>query len=152
MLFCEQNLLIMVDPFDKELISLLEHDARQTSEKLAEQLSVSPSTVRRRMSELIKNGVISIVAIPEPKQIGLSLIAIVAFQISHEKMDSFLKTVGSRKEVKCLYATSGRFDAIALMWFSSTEQLYEFMEREVSKIEGIKATETFVCLHVEKTF
>ena len=47
---------------------------------------------------------------------------------------------------------SGRFDAIALMWFSSTEQLYEFMEREVSKIEGIETTETFVCLHVEKTF
>ena len=142
----------MVDPFDKELISLLEHDARQTSEKLAEQLSVSSSTVRRRMSELIKNGVIRIVAMPEPKQIGLSLIAIVAFQISHEKTDSFFKTVSSRKAVKCLYATSGRFDAIALMWFSSTEQLYEFMEREVSKIEGIKATETFICLHAEKSF
>jgi len=142
----------MVDQFDKELISLLEHDARQSSEKLAEQLSVSPSTVRRRMSELIKNGVIRIVAIPEPKQIDLSLIAIVAFQISLEKTDSFFKTVASRKEVKCLYATSGRFDAIALMWFSSTERLYEFMEREVSKIEGVKATETFICLHAEKSF
>lgn len=142
----------MVDQFDKQLISLLEQDARQTSEKLAKQLSASPSTIRRRMSELIKRGSIRIVAIPEPKHIGTPLVAIVAFQILHEKLNSFVTTMGRRKDVKCLYVTSGRFDAIALMWFSSTEQLYEFMEREVSKIEGIKATETFVCLHAEKSF
>ena len=142
----------MVDQFDKELISLLEQDANQTSDKLAEQLSVSPSTIRRRMSQLIKNGVVRIVGIPEPRQIGLPLIVVIAFQILHEKANSFFKTFGSRKDVKCLYATSGRFDAIALMWFSSTEQLYEFMEKEVPKLEGIKATETFVCLHAEKTF
>ena len=142
----------MVDLLDKDLILLLQQDANQTSEKLAEQLSVSPSTVRRRMSELIKHGVVRIVAIPEPAQIGLPLIAIVAFQICHEKINSFLQALGSRNDVKCLYVTSGRFDAIALMWFSSTEQLYHFMEVEVGKLEGIKATETFVCIHAEKSF
>ena len=57
-----------------------------------------------------------------------------------------------RKDVKCLYITRGRFDAIALMWFSSTEQLFKFMEKDVGKLEGVKATETFICLHVEKSF
>ena len=142
----------MVDQFDKEIISLLEQDARQSSEKLARQLSASPSTVRRRIGDLIKRKVIRVVAIPEPKKIGASLVAIVAFQVTHEKMNSFVATMGRRKDVKCLYMTSGRFDAIALMWFSSTEQLYYFMEREISKIEGIKATETFICLRAEKSF
>lgn len=142
----------MVDQVDKELISLLEQDARQSSEKLAEQLSASPSTVRRRMSELLKRGTIRIVAIPEPKLIGAPLVVIVAFQMLHEKLNSVVKTLGSRKDVKCLYVTSGQFDAIALMWFSSTEQLYDFMEREIPNIEGVKATETFVCLHAEKSF
>ena len=152
MLYCERLLLIMVDQFDKELISLLEQDARQSSQKLAEQLSVSPSTVRRRMSELLKRGTIRIVGISDPKQIGLSLTAVIAFQVLHENLNSFVKTMSSRKDVKCLYVTSGRFDAIALMWFSSTEQLYDFMEREVGRIGGVKATETFVCLHSEKSF
>jgi Lrp/AsnC family transcriptional regulator for asnA, asnC and gidA len=144
--------MIMIDLLDKELISLLERDANQTSGKLAKQLSVSPSTVRRRINELIKRGVMRKVAIPEPKAIGLPLIAVVAFQISHEKTNSFLKVLSSKENVKCLYVTSGRFDAIALMWFSSTEQLFEFMEKEVAKLEGVKATETFICLHVEKSF
>jgi len=142
----------MIDLLAKELISLLERDANQTSEKLAKQLSVSPSTIRRRINTLIKHGVMRIVAIPEPKQIGLPLIAIVAFQVSHEKTDSFLQMLSGKENVKCLYVTSGRFDAIALMWFSSTEQLFEFMEKGVASLEGVKATETFICLHAEKSF
>ena len=142
----------MVDSLDMELISLLEQDAMQTSDTLAEQLSSSPSTIRRRMGELIKRGAIRIVAIPDPKQIGLSLTVIVAFGVSHDKLDSFFKTLGQRKDVKCLFASSGRYDAIALMWFSSTEQLYKFIEKDIPKIDGIKSTETFVCLHVEKSF
>jgi len=110
MLFCKPDLMIMIDLLDKELISLLERDANQTSGKLAKQLSVSPSTVRRRINELIKRGVMRKVAIPEPKAIGLPLIAVVAFQISHEKTDSFLKVLSSKENVKCLYVTSGRFD------------------------------------------
>ena len=142
----------MIKLLDTQLIALLEKDSNQTSEKLAEQLSVSSSTVRRRMKDLVRRGVIRIIAIPEPKEIGLPLIAVIAFQLEHDKLTSFFKVLGSRKDVKCLYATSGRFDAIALMWFSSTEHLFEFMEKEASKIEGVKTTETFICLHVEKSF
>ena len=142
----------MADLLDIQLISLLEENATQTSEKLGEQLSTSSSTIRRRIKDLIKRRVIRIVAIPEPKKVGLPLIAVIAFQLSHEKIDAFLKMLSNRKDVKCLYATSGRFDAITLMWFASTEELYKFMERDVSKVEGVKATETFICLHVEKSF
>ena len=93
----------MVDQFDKELIALLEQDARQSSENLAKKLSLSPSTVRRRMSRLLEQGAIRIVAIPKPESIGLSLIAVIAFQLSHEKVITFTQTMRSRKEVKCLF-------------------------------------------------
>lgn len=142
----------MTDLLNKQLISLLEQDATQTSEKLAEQLSISPSTVRRRMEDLIKRGVIRIIAIPDPKQVDLPLIVVVGFQIEHEQINLALDTLSSREDVKCLYATSGRFDAIALMWFSSTEELFKFIEKDIGKITGIKATESFICLHVEKNF
>jgi Lrp/AsnC family transcriptional regulator for asnA, asnC and gidA len=92
------------------------------------------------------------VAIPTPKEIGFPLTAIVAFKIDHDQVNAFLKQLGIRKEVKCLFITSGRFDAMALMWFTSTEELYSFMENVIGEIEGIITTETFVCLHSEKSF
>ena len=118
----------MHDLLNMQLISLLEKNASQNSEELARQLNVSSSTIRRRTNELIQQGTLHIVAIPEPKNIGLNMITIIVFQVQHEHLSSVLDTLKSRKDVKCLYATSGRYDVMALMWFSSTEQLYKFME------------------------
>ncbi len=140
----------MIDLLDRELIKLLEQDASQPSGKLADQLSASASTVRRRMQQLLKDGVIRIVAIPEPTRVGFPLMAVVAFQITLEKGTSFIETLSSREEVKFLCATSGRFDVIAIMAFASTEELFEFLKRDVGKIEGLKTTESFICLHVAK--
>lgn len=119
----------MHDLLDTQLMSLLEKNASQTSEELAKKLNVSSSTIRRRRKELIQQGILHIVAIPEPKNIGVNMVVIIAFQVQHEYLNSVLNTLKSRKDVKCLYATSGRYDVMALMWFSSTEQLYKFMER-----------------------
>jgi Lrp/AsnC family transcriptional regulator for asnA, asnC and gidA len=93
-----------------------------------------------------------VVAIPEPSKIGMNLIAIIAFDVSHDYLNSALNMLKSRKDIKCLYVTSGRYDVIALMWFSSTEELYKFMEEEVANIEGIKNTETFICMRTVKSF
>ena len=142
----------MHDLLDMQLISLLEENASQTSEELAKQLNVSSSTIRRRMKELKQQGTLHIVAIPEPKSIGFSMTAIIAFQVQHEYLNSVLNTLTSRKDVKCLYTTSGRYDMMALMWFSSTEQLYKFMEEDIAELKGVTNTETFVCMHAVKTF
>ena len=142
----------MHDLLNMQLISLLEENASQTSEERARQLNVSSSTIRRRMKELIRQGTLHIVAIPEPRNIGVNMVVIIAFQVQHEHLSSVLDSLKSRKEVKCLYATSGQFDIMALMWFSSTEQLYKLMEEDIVKLKGVKGTETFVCMHCVKTF
>ena len=142
----------MHDSLNTQLISLLEENANQTSEELARQLNVNSSTIRRRRKELIHQGSLHIIAIPEPKNIGVNMITIIAFQVQHEYLSSVLDTLKNREDVKCLYATSGRYDVMALMWFSSTEQLYKFMEEDITKLGGVKGTETFVCMHAAKTF
>jgi len=141
-----------IDSLDEQLINLLSRDARQSSSVLANQLHVSSSTIRRRMNNLILRGVLRIVATPEPTKIGLPLSVLIAFNIAHDSLNVAMKSLSSRPEIKWLAATSGRFDIIALAWFPSTDALFSFMERELSKLEGIKGSETFICLHEEKGF
>ncbi|MFC1941471.1 Lrp/AsnC family transcriptional regulator [Chloroflexota bacterium] len=140
----------MIDSLDKKLITLLEQDARQSIERLANQLGVSPSTISRRIEKLVKNNVIRIMARPEPTKINLPLSVIVAFDIAHDKLNSVTKILSSRQEVRWLAVTSGRFDIFALMWFPSTEELFHFMQDEVGKLEGVRNTETFISLQVVK--
>ena len=141
----------MVDSLDKRLIELLEQDATVSSQVLANQLSLNSSTVRRRMQKLLRQGVIRIFARPEPSKIGLPLIALIAFDVDHEHLSSVIEMLNSRPEVKWLAATSGRFDLIAMVYSASTDELYTFIEKEIGKTEGIKNTETFICLYVRKS-
>ncbi len=140
----------MVDRLGKQLIGLLEEDARQSSEALAKKLGVSSATIRRRLSRLIQSGVIRIVALSDPRKVGLPLAAIIAFDVAHDKLDDVMQQLTARPEVVWASTTTGRYDIIVSMHFPSTDELYDFMQREVPKLEGIKDSETFVCLRVTK--
>ena len=140
----------MIDSLDNKLIELLTHDASQTGDVITKQLKVSPATIRRRKQLLIKRGAIRIAAIPDADKTGYPLKAVIAFDIGHDALKAAMEKLVNRPEVKWMSATSGRFDLMASVWFKSTDALYEFMETEVAKLEGLKNTETFICLRVAK--
>ncbi len=139
-----------IDETDKKIIKLLEEDAWQTSEALARPLGVSSATVRRRLKLLVKNGVIRAVAITQPDRVYTRLNAIIALNVTHQSIDEVMQALASRPEVKWVAATTGRFDILTLVEFNSTEELFQFVRGRLFPIEGVKDSETFVCLHVEK--
>ena len=140
----------MLDSLDEQLIQLLEEDANRSSEALGKRLKVSSATVRRRTKTLIQNGVLRIMAVTDPSKVGVPLSVVIAFNVAHEKLDSVTRSLADRPEVKWVSTTTGRFDLLIMARFRSTEELASFTQKELAKIEGIRDSETFVCLHVEK--
>jgi DNA-binding Lrp family transcriptional regulator len=57
-----------------------------------------------------------------------------------------MKQLANRTEIKTLSTTSGRFDIIAIAWFRSNDELSDFMENTVLKMDGVRDTETFISL------
>ncbi len=140
----------MVDSTDEQLIHLLQDDAHRSSEALAKQLKVSSATVRRRIEKLIHSGILRIAAIVDPSKVALPLTALIALNVMHKNLDPVMAEIAGRKEIKWVSTATGRFDILALALFHSTEELSDFMRKEITQIEGITETETFICLHVEK--
>ncbi len=139
----------MTDSIDRRLIQLLQENAHQSSEALAKRLGVSSSTIRRRIKTLIQKEIIRIVARPDPAKIGYAIVAISAFDIEHDKLQPVLETLNNIPDIHWLAAISGRFDAIAEIWATSTDELFKQLD-DIGKIEGIKNIETFICLYVRK--
>ena len=139
-----------IDHIDEQLMQLLEGDARQTSETLARQLNVSSATIRRRLKRLIDSNVLHIVAYRDPVKSGLPVAAVVGFRIDHALADSAMRAICSHPAVVLACSTTGRFDAFALTRFSSNEEFSSFLRSDVTKIAGVRGSETFVCLHIEK--
>ncbi len=138
-----------MDLLDKQLIELLEEDARKSSDIIARKLKVSPATVRRRIRKLIQDGTMRIAAIVDPAKVGLPLAAILAIDVDHEKLESVIENLAKQPEINWFSTTTGRFDIIALARFPSTDALSQFVQKRLTKIEGVKDSETFVCLHMQ---
>ena len=139
-----------IDALDEKLIKLLVDDARQSSLKLAKQLKVSAATVRRRVRKLIESEVLHIVAAVDPNRIGLPLAALIAFDVTHEKLGEVMEMLANRPEVKWVSTSTGRYDILALVRLGSTDELSDLMQKELAQMEGLRDSETFVCLHVAK--
>jgi len=136
----------MIDSLDQELINLLSKNARQSSDMLAGQLGVDSSTVRRRINKLVRQGVLTFSINPNPDLIGFPVRAVLALDVAPDRVSTVIESLRSREEIRWISPTSGRFDIIAIAWFPSNESIYSFLEGAVGELEGVRRTETFICL------
>ena len=139
-----------VDSIDEALVKLLGQDAQQNSETLAKQLNISAATVRRRLKKLIQNDLLRIVGVVDPKNFGYPLVALVTFDISQDKLTSTLEKLSKRPEIRWISTCTGRFDIVAIANFRSVDSLSDFNAKYLTQLEGIKDSETFICLDVKK--
>ena len=138
------------DSIDKQIVKLLGQDARQNSDSLAEQLNLSAATVRRRLRRLIRNKSLRIVGTVDPTSFGLPVAAVITLDVSHDKLASAMEGLASQPEITWVSNTTGRFDIIAFGRFASTDSLSKFLTDQLSKMEGVRNSETFLCLDVKK--
>ncbi|MDP3879158.1 MAG: Lrp/AsnC family transcriptional regulator [Dehalococcoidales bacterium] len=138
-----------IDETDEQLIKLLEQDAWQTSEALASPLNVSSATIRRRLKRLVQNGILRAVAV-HVDTTDTRVEAMVALNVTHGSLDSVIQALARHPEAKWVASTTGRFDVLTLFEFNSTEELFQYVRNTLILIDGIKDSETFVCLHVGK--
>jgi DNA-binding Lrp family transcriptional regulator len=123
-----------IDALDEKLLSILRDNARQSAEKLAKRLKVSPTTVRRRMKKLTRSGMVMITPMVDPAKIGLTVRTYIAVDV----------------ELGDIESATGRFDLVLGAGFRSTADLSEFMQRKMAGIKGLKDIEVFVCLEMKK--
>jgi len=142
--------MLILDELDKQLLQLLEKDATPSSKVLAEQLNTSAATIRRRMSNLLKSGVLRVVGLVDTQKVGSPVIVCINLRVRFEKLESILELLASQKEIKWISSATGRFDILTLATFSSNNELQEFYKTTLGSIDGILNAETSICLEVKK--
>jgi Lrp/AsnC family transcriptional regulator for asnA, asnC and gidA len=144
--------MIMKDALDERIITLLGNNARQSSKVLARQLNISAATVRRRVARLIKDGILHYVAAIDSVKSPYSAVVVLALDVDGFKVKSVADILVRLPEIKWVATTTGRFDILATAYLAESSNLSEFLEKQIGSIEGIRDSETFVCLDVRKGY
>jgi Lrp/AsnC family transcriptional regulator for asnA, asnC and gidA len=138
------------DATDRRIIALLQRDGRMSNMEIARRLNLSEATVRRRISRLLETGTISIVAVPSPETVGLTLSAIIGVSCELARLDEIAKGIAELAETRYLGYSTGPYDLVIEAFFYSHEHLLEFLTKKIASIRGVTKTETAIILKVAK--
>lgn len=134
------------DEFDWKLIALLREGEAKNSDA-ARQLGVSEGMVRQRTKKLKDSGVLRVRGEINPEVLDRQQLAVVAITVNESRLlDQKAREVNQLEDVLHVMIVSGHFDLLATVLVSSNRGLVEFLTQELSTIDGISATQTFVVL------
>lgn len=139
-----------LDDFDRRLLNLVQSDAGQTAERLAEEVGLSPSAVQRRLKRLRETGVIvRETAIVDPKSVGNPVSFIVALQIERERpelMSQLRAWLEAHDHVQQAFYVTGEADFILVVTAPNTDAYESLMARLIADNPNVKRFTTCVAL------
>ncbi|MDH6169666.1 Lrp/AsnC family leucine-responsive transcriptional regulator [Variovorax boronicumulans] len=149
-----------LDKIDRLILRTLQADGRATYDQLAEQVSLSPSAVLRRVKRLEESGVIDrYVALVRPEVIGLGLTAYLNVRLekhteSHKRnpMDLFRASVQTWPEVVECAALTGDMDYLLRVVVADMAHYSRFIMDTLLKHPSVEDCKTsFVLDRVKAT-
>src|SRR5216117_814975 len=140
----------LIDDIDQHIIEALQQDGRRPFTKIAADLGISKASVRQRVSNLMNNQVMQIVAVTNPIKLGFSLASMIGIRVSGERLLEVAQEISAFDEVIYLILSTGRFDMLAEVVCRDNDHLLNFLTEKLYKVRGVQQTETFMYLRVCK--
>ncbi|MDE3064307.1 MAG: Lrp/AsnC family transcriptional regulator [Acidobacteriota bacterium] len=138
-----------LDRIDREIIGLLQRDGRRAYGAIAEEVGLSEAAVRRRVQRLRDAGVMQIVAITDPLQLGFGREALVGIRV-HGDVRLVADKIAAIDEANYVVMTAGSFDIIAELIAVDDDALVHLLNDSIRSIPGVTEVETFLYLKLSK--
>ena len=140
-----------LDDVSKAIIEQLQTDGRRSYAEIGKAVGLSEAAVRQRVQKLTDSGVMQVVAVTDPMQLGFYRQAMIGIRVSGDTT-VIAARLSEIAAVDYVVLTAGSFDILAEVVCENDEQLIELLNREIRGIDGVQSTETFVYLKLQKQF
>ena len=138
-----------LDEISKAIIEVLQVDGRASYAAIAKEVGLSEAAVRQRVQRLLDAGIMQIVAVTDPIQVGFRRQAMIGIRVDGA-MTEVGDALAEMPEVDYVVTTAGSFDILAEVVCEDDEQLLDLLGSRIRKLPGVSTTETFVYLKLNK--
>jgi Lrp/AsnC family transcriptional regulator for asnA, asnC and gidA len=139
----------LLDAPNRAIIEALQRDGRQPYGAIAEAVGLSEAAVRRRVQRLRESGIMQIVAVTDPLQLGFTRQAMIGISVEGD-VRRVAEKLSAMVEVDYVVMCAGSFDILAEIVCEDDERLLHVLNDSVRSIPGVRATETFLYLKLAK--
>jgi Lrp/AsnC family transcriptional regulator for asnA, asnC and gidA len=140
---------VSLDPVAKSIIEQLQQDGRRSYAAIGKAVGLSEAAVRQRVQRLLDQGVVQIVAVTDPLQVGFNRQAMIGIRTTGD-VHLVADALAAITEVDYVVITAGSFDVIAEVVCEDDDHLLDLLTNQIRTLPGVRSTETFVYLKLNK--
>ncbi|HEV7196333.1 MAG TPA: Lrp/AsnC family transcriptional regulator [Pedococcus sp.] len=140
---------VRLDDVSKAIIEQLQEDGRQSYATIAKRVGLSEAAVRQRVQRLLDAGVMQIVAVTDPLQVGFRRQAMIGVRVDGD-LTPVAEALTRMPEVDYVVTTAGSFDLLVEVVCEDDDQLLQLLTKQIRVLPGVLTTETFVYLKLNK--
>jgi Lrp/AsnC family transcriptional regulator for asnA, asnC and gidA len=139
---------VVLDDVSRAIIEQLQEDGRRPYARIAAAVGLSEAAVRQRVQRLLDAGIIQIVGVTDPMQVGFSRQAMVGVRTRGDTR-KVADALAAFEEVDYVVVTAGALDVLVEIVCEDDDRLLDTVSR-IRDVEGVASTETFVYLGLRK--
>src|ERR1041384_5913948 len=140
---------ITLDDVSKAIISQPQQDGRRSYAAIGKVVGLSEAAVRQRVQKLTDSGVMQVVAVTDPMQLGFYRQAMIGVRVAGDT-PVVAEALGRLPAVDYVVLTAGSFDILAEVVCENDEDLIDLLNKRIRAIPGGQSTDTFVYLKLQK--
>jgi Lrp/AsnC family transcriptional regulator, regulator for asnA, asnC and gidA len=138
-----------LDAISKAIIEQLQTDGRRSYAKIATAVGLSEAAVRVRVARLVESGVMQIVAVTNPLQLGFTRQAMIGIK-AEGNLDGVVEALQEMDEIVYVVITAGSFDLLVEVVCENDDHLLRLLNTQIRTLPGVRTTESFVYLKLSK--
>ncbi len=141
--------IAVLDEVSKSIIEQLQQDGRRSYASIGKAVGLSEAAVRQRVQRLSEAGIMQIVAVTDPLQLGFGRQAMVGVYVEGD-VHPVAEALSAMDEAIYVVMTAGTYDILCEVVSTSDEELLNLVSSRIRSIPGVRTTETFMYLKLAK--
>ncbi len=138
-----------LDETSKRIIEQLQEDGRRPYAAIGKAVGLSEAAVRQRVQRLLDSGVMQIVAVTDPMQVGFARQAMIGIRVEGD-MTRVADQLAEMQEIDYVVVTAGSFDLLVEVVCEDDDHLLDLLTQRIRALPEVRSTETFVYLKLRK--
>ena len=140
---------VVLDEVSKAIIEQLQEDGRRPYAAIGKAVGLSEAAVRQRVQRLLDAGVMQIVAVTDPLQVGFPRQAMIGIQCEGD-VEAVAEKIADMPEVDYVVITAGGFDLLVEVVCEDDDHLLHLISKRIRAVPNVRSTESFVYLKLRK--
>jgi Lrp/AsnC family transcriptional regulator for asnA, asnC and gidA len=139
----------LLDDTSKAIIKQLQEDGRRSYAAIGKSVGLSEAATRQRVQRLVDAGVMQIVAVTDPAQLGFDRQAMIAITATGD-LEELAAKLDAIPEVEYIVITAGSFDLMVEVVARDDDHLLHVVNDRIRTLDGVIRTESFLYLKLVK--